>query len=175
MPGSSFMPTVVMNSTSNQIQKIRNDPTRLREPGFFGRLMPPNPIDVSPPVPGVKPPGCCECGRQIEKVIEVVEKEIIKEVKVEVIKEVPKEVVKYVEVEVPVEVIREVVKTVEVPVEVIVEKEKIVEKKVNVEGARSAAARAHPPARPPPLLPDPVCHVSRAQCPFKSFGRCRWR
>ena len=76
---------------------------------------------------------CCDCKPEKEIKVEVVEKEVIKEVKVEVIKEVPKEVIKYVEVEVPVEVIREVVKTVEVPVEVIVEKVVEKEKKVTVE------------------------------------------
>jgi len=80
--------------------------------------------------------GCCGCccpNKNMEPRVEVVEKEIVKEVKVDVIKEVPKEVIKYVEVEVPVEVIREQVKTIEVPVEVIVEKKVEVEKKVNVE------------------------------------------
>jgi len=80
--------------------------------------------------------GCCGCccpQKNMEPRVEVVEKEIVREVKVDVIKEVPKEVIKYVEVEVPVEVIREQVKTIEVPVEVIVEKKVEVEKKVNVE------------------------------------------
>jgi hypothetical protein len=104
-------------------------------------LMPPwamPPPPVAPPAPhhhGMNGGNCCGacscCFR--EKQIQVVEKEVIKEVKVDVIKEVPKEVVKYIEVEVPVEVIREVIKHVEVPVEVIVEKKVEVEVTKNVE------------------------------------------
>jgi len=101
-------------------------------PGMMPGMMPPW---VMPPPPQPQPPmyGFCSCGKEKERVVEVVEKEVIKEVKVDVIKEVPKEVVKYVEVEVPVEVIREVVKTVEVPVEVIVEKKVEVEVTKTVE------------------------------------------
>ncbi|KZO91079.1 hypothetical protein CALVIDRAFT_558348 [Calocera viscosa TUFC12733] len=71
----------------------------------------------------------------VQPVIQIVEKEVIREVPIEVIREVerrveiPIEVERIVEkrVEVPVEVIREVEKRVEVPIEVIREVEKIVE------------------------------------------------
>ncbi|KZT62434.1 hypothetical protein CALCODRAFT_505507 [Calocera cornea HHB12733] len=74
----------------------------------------------------------------IEPIIQIVEKEVIREVPVEVIREVerrvevPIEVERIVErrVEVPIEVIREVEKRVEIPVEVIREVEKIVEVEV---------------------------------------------
>lgn len=111
-------------------------------PGGLSASMPPPIMMMHGPPPPLMGHGCCNCGskdnakpiKEVETKIEVVEKEVIKEVKVDIIKEVPKEVIKYVEVEVPVEVIREVVKTVEVPVEVIVEKkvEKEVEKRVEV-------------------------------------------
>lgn len=91
---------------------------------------------------------CFNQGYQIEKYgllnadgVKVVEKEVVKEIKVPVEKIVEKEIIKEVTVEVPVEVIKEVEKIVEVPVEKIIEKEtikevpveKIVEKEVFVE------------------------------------------